>query len=404
MMITIVPYMTALRSLAIGCAVCLGSSAALAQQTETCVSGFAAYDGVFQTSCGGTKTCWSLKSSGATGGVDASRWGYPDWNVQCTMQQLQLHALCPAGYTDYTGLYTTPCNGTKTCWSPAMGAQGGVDASRYGYGGQNVQCTGDQPVRLGPSYSTPTTPPVATVTSDNAYYSLSTSSYWAYNSTWGTPSGTTHTQTISVYAGWPSGTMMSWSFPNNGSPSGIWSYPAIQYGSTDGNSWYGTDGTVKPYGGLPPSPTQISNLNMTVDYSVILSDPNAAGHDVIFDSYTTPAPPNGAATVKNIEVSYYVYTPPGMLNAIHDPSRQQFLYVSAVDGSSVYHRLGSTQYNWVPQNGQQLSGTVRWGALLKEAATHGVLSATDYLSGMALGPEVITGSGSITINSVSYNW
>jgi hypothetical protein len=67
-----------------------------------------------------------------------------------------------------------------------------------------------------------------------------------------------------------------------------------------------------------------------------------------------------------------------MLRAIQDPSLQEFLYTSAVDGSSVYHRIGSTQYNWVPPKGQRLSGTIDFGALLKEAAMDGFLPATDY--------------------------
>jgi hypothetical protein len=114
-----------------------------AELTPYCPVGFGSYSGTFGTSCGGPTTCWSKKSSGARGGVDGSPYGWSDWNVQCTSNQsAALSPYCPVGFAAYSGTFGTTCGGSNTCWSKkSSGAAGGADGSPYGWGDWNVQCT-----------------------------------------------------------------------------------------------------------------------------------------------------------------------------------------------------------------------------------------------------------------------
>jgi hypothetical protein len=141
-----------------------------------------------------------------------------------------------------------------------------------------------------------------------------------------------------------------------------------------------------------------------VEWAVTLGTSMPDNYDVIFDSYTTVGPPKGASTQNNIEISVWVYMPPGMRNSFSDSNQQEYLYTSDVTLGPVYHRRNSTQYNWIPGGGtwQWFSGSVDFGALLREAVEHGVIPCTDYLNGMSLGPEILSGSGGITVNHLKY--
>ena len=250
---------------------------------------------------------------------------------------------------------------------------------------------------------------IGLITGGNRYYTNTQSPYWAYTSIWGTPAGTAFDVAIVETTPWPNATTIAFAFPSSGSPSGIWAYPAINIGATAANNWYEADQT--PYCGVhigcpAPPPKPINQLNLSVSWSVTLDSDLPDNYDVIFDAYTTVGPPAGNLTKQNIEVSVWVYVPPGMRDGFSNPSQQQFLYTSNVTLGPVYNRVGSNQYNWIPGGGtwQQLDGSVDFGALLREAADHGILPDTDWLNGMSLGPEVILGTGSIVVNQLQYQW
>lgn len=250
---------------------------------------------------------------------------------------------------------------------------------------------------------------IGLITGGNRYYTNTQNPCWAYTSIWGTPAGTAFDIAVIEDSAWPNNTVIAFSFPPYGSTSGIWAYPAINIGATAANNWYEADST--PYCGVligcpAPPPLPISQLNLQASWSVVLDSDTPDNYDVIFDAYTTNGPPAGSATQQNIEISVWVYVPPGMRNSFADPNQQRYLYTSEVTLGPVYNRIGSTQYNWIPGGGywQQLNGSIDFGALLREAAQHNILPVTDYLNGMSLGPEVITGIGSIVINQLQYQW
>lgn len=231
-----------------------------------------------------------------------------------------------------------------------------------------------------------------TVLSANWAESATSAAYWAFNNVWDAGSlvnGTNFTQSIAYNpATFQDGATLSWSYPNYNGPEGVWSFPEIVYGD-------GTHAGVLADGAGGPTPTQIDNLNLTANYSVAL-DASPSNYDVIFDTWLTSSPPT--ATSANIvkEISFYVWAP-------GDNFSGWDLLFSA-NGDNYYSRPGSTQIGIVPAGGEQLSGTVNFTQIFSELISHGIVSGSDYLSGVELGAEPWKGSGSLTINSLSYQW
>jgi hypothetical protein len=232
----------------------------------------------------------------------------------------------------------------------------------------------------------------STTISGNWAESSNTDGYWALNNVWDIGSlvnGTNFTQAITYNpATFPNGTTLSWSYPNYNGAEGVWSFPEIIYGDA-------THAGVLADSSSGPTPTQISNLSLTANYSITL-DSNPANYDVIFDTWLTSGPPtaSGANIVK--EVSFYAWEPGDNFTGWN--------LIFSANGDNYYSRPGSTQIAVVPANAEQLSGTVNFGQIFSELVSHGVVSGSDYLSGVELGAEPWKGSGSVTINSLSYEW
>jgi hypothetical protein len=54
--------------------------------------------------------------------------------------------------------------------------------------------------------------------------------------------------------------------------------------------------------------------------------------------------------------------------------------------------------------GDTLSGTFDILAILRYLKSLGIITGNEYLSGWELGVETISGSGSMTVNQLSYTW
>src|SRR5437660_212073 len=105
-----------------------------------------------------------------------------------------------------------------------------------------------------------------TISADGAVYQQgSPRGWWALNNTWNRVSlvnGTDYTETITVNpATFPSGSVISWTWPNVAAPNNVYSYPEIVFGAQDG--------TRPSPDGVGPAPIQLKNLSaFTGSYSI----------------------------------------------------------------------------------------------------------------------------------------
>ena len=229
--------------------------------------------------------------------------------------------------------------------------------------------------------------PVSTtvLTPNNPQYNT-TGPWSAYAGAWGASSltyGVDYTQSISLNdTTFPNGTLFSWSFPLYGGPFGVWSYPCIVYGSTP-----------ELINSTVPS-TQVANfVNLSTSYSAALTV-NSGQLDTIFDIWLTSTPYGGTSTVKyELEIvpqTDWQYSP--LTYTLTD---------STLDNAAVYVDPGKII---VVPSSEMLTGTISISDILKSLIWNGVITGQEYISGIEFGPEPGSGSGSLLVNSLNYQW
>ena len=228
----------------------------------------------------------------------------------------------------------------------------------------------------------------------SSWASYGKGSYWAFNNVWGAGSlvnGVDYTQSISFDSStFPNGVTMSWNWP---SATSVLSYPEIVYGAQQSQP--------APSGvSLPPS-TQVANFtNLSAQYSFSISG-QTNNFDVGFDLWLTSQPNGGQSSIKD-ELMVFVHDPWGHVNGASN--------FGTINNSGIYvsYNWGNSVNNWnfialVP-SADQLSGTISLSDIMKTLVWDGVLTGNEYVSGIELGAEVGGGSGSLTINNLSYQW
>ena len=233
---------------------------------------------------------------------------------------------------------------------------------------------------------------ISVLTGSWATYALGT--FWAFNNVWGAGSlvnGVDYTQSISVNSStFPNGVTMSWNWP---SAKSVLSYPEIIYGAQQSKP--------APSGVSMPPSTQVANFtNLSAQYSVSISG-NTNNFDVGFNLWLTSQPNGGQSSVKD-ELMVFVHNPWG--------STKGAKKFGTLNNAGIYvsYNWGNGVHNWnfitlVP-SADQLSGTISFSDILKTLVWNGVLTGNEYISGIELGAEVGGGTGSLTINNLSYQW
>ena len=223
------------------------------------------------------------------------------------------------------------------------------------------------------------------ITPTNPQYS--TDGPWSADAgAWGASSltyGVDYTQSITLDdTTFPNGTLFSWSFPLYGGPFGVWSYPCIVYGSTP-----------ELINSAVPS-TQVANfLNLSTSYSAALTV-SSGQLDTIFDIWLTSKPYGGVSSVKyELEIvpqTDWQYSP-----------LTYMLTDSTLDNAAVYVDPGKII---VVPSSEMLTGTISISDILKSLIWNGVITGQEYISGIEFGPEPGSGSGSLLVNSLNYQW
>jgi hypothetical protein len=228
---------------------------------------------------------------------------------------------------------------------------------------------------------------MVTFTSPKEKYSYSLAGYHVSNNAWGAGKlveGVDYSTSVTFDPNnFQGGTSFSWKYPRN--VGGIYAYPNIDYAAQAAGV----------------SSTPAANVeNLSVTYNVNLSD--MAGSTVAFDIWFNSQPKGSWATT-NAE----------LLIEVHPISRgkpnQSFLLTgSGFTGATVYaSNISAAGANWkfidVKMPADMMSGTLRLSDIIKGLIRNGVLTGQEYITSLQFGSEVHGGSGSLRINSLSYD-
>jgi hypothetical protein len=236
-----------------------------------------------------------------------------------------------------------------------------------------------------------------TLTGSQATYTVG--DYTAINNDWGAQDegltiGVGYTMSIAFDTdSLQSDVVMTWSYPNELPTPGAWAYPEISWGDKFG------------YIGTMNYSTELFNLkSLAVNYDIGISG-ETSNFDVGIEIWTSDLPWNDGGKQTD-EIMVKVHTTDG--HGLQDGSG------SAYDnpGSGVGPAVEIVHPNWgggftapwtfvtIDETSDTLSGSFDFGSILRQLVAQGVVAGTDYVSGVELGAEPITGgTGTLTVNN-----
>ena len=236
-----------------------------------------------------------------------------------------------------------------------------------------------------------------TIFADWATYQGTAPGWWDLQNPWNNGSlvnGTDYTQTLTANSStFPDGTVISWNWGSHINSDNVWGYPEVVYGAQAG-IWQSADGQG-------PQPIQIKNLTaLTGTYNVSIGG-STDNFDVLWETQLTSAPFSG----QEVEFSIMPHSPSYDTQYITSLPDQYQYNEAGLSATIAVTSNGSYPYVIVlPNQGDMLSGTVDIKSILDFLTAKGVLTGNEYIQGFEMGAEPQTGSGSLTINKIGYDW
>jgi Ca2+-binding RTX toxin-like protein len=226
----------------------------------------------------------------------------------------------------------------------------------------------------------------------NAWDLYTIGDYSLFNNDWGIPSDynwSIANTSVAFNSAWYGlrTTVLTWNVPNYTAPNvGVWAYPEVYWGSQ--------------YNAINPAvSTTVQNIkSLKVNYYTAISDSvsydssSFQGANVLIELWTK----NAAGVITN-EIGVMVRgweLPGGVQAATYNDS-----YINATE--EVHYNWGDHTYICLRTNSDQLSGTIDFGLILQDLVKKGVVNKNDTISGVELGAEVASGSGSLIVNKFS---
>lgn len=190
------------------------------------------------------------------------------------------------------------------------------------------------------------------------------------------------------------GTVFNWDFASGPtSQMGIMAYSNLAFGTYLGQ--------LNPTDTGHPLTAQVGKIDsLTARFDLSVAG-NSGGHNVSFDIWFTAAPEGAIATTElMIWLHKGAVTPSGTrIGTYSDGFFEADVYVGTVEkelpgGSGTYNH----RYIAYVAKSDMLSGSLNITTVMADAQARSQLSASDYLSSVHLGAEVVTGKGALTIN------
>ena len=255
---------------------------------------------------------------------------------------------------------------------------------------------------------------MATTTIDSAAlgiygtYNEGVGPYYASFDIWDPPSGAYDEQITYNSSTFPNGTTLAWNFPASGGGGAVLAYPEIVYGPNQYDP-------ISPTHDIQPLQiNQINNLSVTYNVSINASD--SSGYDGLIETWiTTQGTTNGGQDVLANhfadEVEFLTHSPSWVSNYVESLNPQRLtvdgmnLLVAKVNQSTPDVFIMPVASDWTtPVDLSSGTQTVPLGDILKAVAAAGVISGSAYVDNYQFGFEINHGSGSATVNQLSYDW
>jgi hypothetical protein len=237
-------------------------------------------------------------------------------------------------------------------------------------------------------------------------YSYSLPGYYVSNDAWGVkdlPDGVDYSTSVSFDpANFQGGTSFSWRYPPN--VGRVYGYPHIDYDPSAARV----------------SSTQSANIaKLVASYNVYLSD--TVNSTVAFDIWFG-SEPNGPWETTSIELLVEVHPTTRraaqngilarlrrLLRARSQPEDSLVLTGGGFAGATVHiSNVNESGASWkfidVQMTEDMMSGTLSLSNVIKELIWDGVMTGQEYLGSLQFGSEVLGGTGSLRVGSLSYDW
>lgn len=222
--------------------------------------------------------------------------------------------------------------------------------------------------------------------------------WYAINNAWNAGNlsyGTDYTNSVSyTYKDLSQGTTFNWDFPKVGlaqaAAGNVLAYPDLLFGASP------FAGGTNPGDKAQVFPVQLSKLtSLKADFDVGYSG-DTGGFNVAFDIWLTNKPGGDASTVTN-EIMVWLHK--GDFEAFGDKigTYQDGDFVGTI------YRAPGTHYTAIVANSDTPVGTLDMVKLFDTLIDMGIVSKSEYLAMSQLGAEVVSGSGTLTINHLAYD-
>ncbi len=185
-----------------------------------------------------------------------------------------------------------------------------------------------------------------------------------------------------------SGVQLNWSFPVVFTPWPIIrAYPEIIFGASPLGGGTSTDVDRA-------LPIQLADLaGFTANYNIV-SGGYTQGYNIAYDIWLTSTPNGGASTITN-EVMIWLHK-----GGVAPFGTVVGTYSDANFTGTIYH-AAAQRYTAIISDTDLSVGKIDVAAMLRKLQSLGIVSGGDYVANIELGAEVISGAGSLTINSLS---
>jgi hypothetical protein len=291
---------------------------------------------------------------------------------------------------NYSGANYTAGSTTVTGFSSTVGIEPGMSVYTWP---DNI---GNNPwptvVSVGASSIVMSAPSLITSTNEDTEFGLQNNGVM-YDLNITTPSTTS-----------PNGTIINWSFPSTPNDSDVYAYPHITYGND-----LGYPSTT----GVPSlQVSAITNLSVTYNISVSAAT-NPATYDCLIETFATSIPNPTDGTTATNEIGFLAHTPAELASYILSLPNHFNYSAGGLNAYIVTAPYGTPETLIMPVTTpggttplDMISGTytVQLNAILAALVQQGILSSNSYIDNWQTGFEVVDGSGSATVNSLSYDW
>jgi hypothetical protein len=222
--------------------------------------------------------------------------------------------------------------------------------------------------------------------------------YWGYNSVWNRgalESGRDFIQSIIVTpSDFPSGTILTWRWPNLPAANNVYSFPELAYGVIDAGGL-----NLTPQ--ITPATRQIGSFRTLMATHDLTISGEKNQYDILYDGYLTAQP----FTTKLFEYSFLIHTPDYLAHYVRHLSSNYTCNFSHITWTLGVVNSTPPHLLFMPSAAQDLlSRTIDLKAGFDCAMAKDITTNNEYISGIELGAEPRMGHGRIVLNAYKVVW